>query len=82
MKKIVVPAVDEQAEYVCDVTGKPAYAKMVMTFGYGSERDLEVLEMDLSDQAAEEIIQFLKTKSPGISLREGPVSSCPLCGRR
>ncbi len=34
MKKIITPGVREEAQYVCDVTGKPAVAMLVMTFGY------------------------------------------------
>lgn len=81
MKKIITPAVPEKAEYLCDVTSKPAYGKLVLTFGYGSHHDLDVLRMDLSDEAADEIIQFLQSKSPGIKLEEGSFGTCPLCGR-
>jgi hypothetical protein len=83
MKKIITPGVREEAEYVCDVTGKPAYGKLVMEFSFSSHHDEQVLEMDLSDEAADEIIQFLKTKSPGIKLRDEPFMRhpCPLCGR-
>ena len=35
MKKIITPAVREEAELLCDVTGKPAVAKLIMSFGYG-----------------------------------------------
>ena len=83
MKKITIPGVREEYELICDVTGKPAVAKLVMTFGYGSSRDSQVLEMDISDEAVDEIIHFLQTKSPGIKLRDEGIfrSSCPLCGR-
>lgn len=82
MKKIISPAVREEAEYICDVTGKPAHGKLLVTFGYGSHHDTQVLEMDLSDEAADEIIQFLKAKSPGIKLQDRPMHSYPLCHRR
>lgn len=81
MKKIITPAVREEAEILCDVTGKPAYGKLVISFGYGSHLDTQVLEMDLSDEAADEIIQFLQKKSPGIKLQDEPLYSCLLCGR-
>lgn len=81
MKKIITPAVREEADYLCDVTGKPAYGKLVMSFGYGSHHDTQVLEMDLSDKAADEIIEFLQEKSPEINLQDEPLHSCPLCGR-
>lgn len=43
-----------------------------MTFDYGSRHDLQVLGMDLSDEAADKIRQFLQAKSPGIKLRDVP----------
>lgn len=58
MKKIIRPAVREEAELICDVTGKPAVARLVMTFGYGSFRDMELLEVDLCAEAAEEVLKF------------------------
>lgn len=81
MKKIITPGVREEAEFICDVTGKPAYGKLLMTFGYGSHHDTQMLEVDLSDEAADEIVQFLKTKSPGIKLEDEPMYSCPSCGK-
>ena len=39
MKKITVPETREQAEFICDVTGKPAVAKLMLAFGYGSDHD-------------------------------------------
>ena len=81
MKKIITPGVREEAEHICDVTGRPAVGKLFMTFDFGSRHDLQVLEVDLSDEAADEILQFLQAKSPGIKLRDEPVvGRCPLCG--
>lgn len=54
-----------------------------MTFDYGSRHDRQGLEMDLSDEAADEILQFLQAKSPGIKLRDEPtIGRCPLCSTR
>lgn len=85
MKKIVKPGVPEESEIVCDVTGKPAVAHLIMTFGYGSQRDMDVLRLDLADDVAEEIVVYLKAKYPKLQyLNEDEVDllRCPLCNRR
>jgi hypothetical protein len=64
MKKIITPAVREDAEYICDVTGKPAVAKLVMTFGYGSQRDMDLLNVDLCSEVAEDVLKLLQGKYP------------------
>jgi hypothetical protein len=54
-----------------------------MAFDYGGRHDLQVLEMDLSDEPADEILQFLQAKSPEIKLRDEPLMGrSPLCGAR
>lgn len=70
MKKIITPAVREESELICDVTGKPAVATLVMRFGYGSSRDLDVLRLDLADEIAEEIAAYLKGKYPNLQYQE------------
>ena len=70
MKKIIVPEVKEQAELICDVTGKPAVAKLTLWFGYGSDHDGEKLEVDLSREAANEVCALLQSKYP--QFRLGP----------
>ncbi len=84
MKKIITPAVREEAEYVCDVTGKPAVATLVMTFGHGSARDMDVLRVDLSREAAEEVLALLQSKYPQFVPKEAEslMEPCPLCGRQ
>ncbi len=84
MKKIITPAVHEEAEYLCDVTGKPAVAKLVMTFGYGSQRDMDLLSVDLSSEVAEEVLKHLQSKFPQFQTQEEEsfLSPCPLCGSR
>ena len=64
MKKITVPETREQAELICDVTGKPAVAKLTLTFGYGSDHDGEMLEADLSNEIANEVLALLQAKYP------------------
>lgn len=66
MHKIITPAVPEIAEYICDFTGKklknwPA-ATLIMDFGYGSEKDGASFQLDLSDEAAQEILDLIKSK--------------------
>ncbi len=84
MRKIITPGVREEAEYVCDVTGKPAVATLVMTFGYGSARDMDVLRVDLSNEAAEDVLALLQSKYPQFVPKEAEsvMDPCPLCGRR
>jgi len=64
MKKIIVPETREQAELICDVTGKPAVAKLTLTFGYGSDHDGEMLEADLSNEIANGVLALLQAKYP------------------
>ena len=70
MKKIIQPAVREESELVCDVTGKPAVAKLRMEFGYGSRRDMDLLEVDLCDEVAEEVLKLLQSKYPQFQPKE------------
>ncbi len=70
MKKIITPGVREEAEYVCDVTGKPAVAALVMTFGYGSARDMDVMRVDLSREAAEDVLRCSSRNIPSSSPRK------------
>ena len=64
MKKIIVPETREQAEFICDVTGKPAVAKLTLTFGYGSDHDGEMLEADLGNEIANDVLALLHAKYP------------------
>ena len=82
MKKIITPAVREEAEFICDETGKPAVAKLVMSFGYGSFRDMDLLVVDLSVETAEEVLQLLQSKYPQFQPKEErEPMDCALCGR-
>ena len=83
MKKIITPGVREEYELICDVTGKPAVAKLAMTFGYGSPRDLDLLKVDLCSEVAEEVLKLLQSKYPQFQTEDGDMlSACPVCGRR
>ena len=64
MKRITVPEMRKQAEFICDVTGKPAVAKLMLTFGYGSDHDGEMLEADLSNEIANDVLALLQAKYP------------------
>lgn len=82
MKKIIQPAVREEAEFICDVTGKPAVARLVMTFGYGSCRDMDLLAVDLCNGAAEEVLKLLQSKYQQFQPKEvESYNPCPVCRR-
>jgi hypothetical protein len=83
MKKIIKPAVREEYELVCDVTGKPAVAKLVLWFDYyGGVRDSELLWVDLCEEVAEDILKLLQSKYPQIQTEKGSTPMhCPLCRR-
>jgi hypothetical protein len=83
MKKIITPGVREESELICDITGEPAVAKLVMTFGYGSQRDMDLLNVDLSSEVAEEVLKLLQSKYPQFQpeeQRDGWVD-CPFCNK-
>lgn len=84
MKKITKPGVREEYELVCDVTGKPAVARLLMSFGYGSERDMDLLDVDLCNEAAEEVLKLLQSKYPQFQSQEHREGwpDCPLCGNK
>lgn len=68
MKKSIVPGAREQAEFLCDVSGKPAVARLVLKFGYGSDHDGQMLDADLSCEVAEEVLALLRSKYPQFEL--------------
>jgi hypothetical protein len=83
MKKIITPAVREEAETLCDVTGKPAVARLVLAFDYyGGVHDEKVMKVDLSEEAAADLLALLQKKYPQITTQEhGTPIACPWCGR-
>ena len=82
MKKIIKPGVPEESETVCDATGKPAVAGLVMWFWYGSSHDGRRLKVDLCDEVAEEILEILQRKYPRFKIDEREwIMHCPLCER-
>lgn len=68
MKKILVPGVREEAEYVCDVSGQPAVASLALKFGYPSDHDGQMIEADLGNEAANEILALLQSRYPRLKL--------------
>jgi hypothetical protein len=64
MKKILKPGVKEEYELICDVTGKPALARL---FWSGSRRDLEILDVHLSDEIAGDIVKLLQSQVSAVS---------------
>ena len=83
MKKIITPAVREEAEYVCDVTGQSAVARLALSFDYyGGVHDCQVLEVDLCEEAAVEVLELLRSKYPQFQTRQGDMANpCPMCGK-
>src|SRR6266516_4662506 len=82
MKKVIRPEVREEYELLCDVTGKPAVAKLVLAFDYyGGVQDCEVLRLDLCEEVAVEILKLVQDKYPQFRSEEGEPSMCPMCGR-
>jgi hypothetical protein len=83
MKKITKPAVHEEYETLCDVTGKPAVAELVMYFWYGSSHDGDLLKVDMCNEVAEDVLKLLQSKYPQFKTTDDRenVMCCPLCGR-
>lgn len=86
MKKIIKPGVREESETVCDVTGKPAVAKLVLAFDYyGGRHDCKVLRADLCEEVAACILKLLQSKYPQFQTQESErfeaAATCPLCRR-
>src|ERR1044071_4019863 len=64
VKKIITPGVREEYETLCDATGKPAVAGLVMWFWYGSSHDGYRLKVDMCDEVAEDVLKLLQGKYP------------------
>ena len=67
MKKVLKPSEKEEAVYYSDFNGKCfgefyPEATLSFTFDYGSKYDGEALTVHLSDEEAELVLEFLKTK--------------------
>ena len=76
------PAVREEAEYICEVTGKLAVAGLVMRFWYGSSHDMHRLKVDMCDEVAEDVLKMLQSKYPQFQAQEEEdFTRCPLCRR-
>lgn len=67
MKKVITPARKETAVYYSDFSGKcfdsfGPNACLTLEFNYGSKHDFGKIELHLSDEDAEKVLDFLKTK--------------------
>ncbi len=67
MKKVIKPSKPEEAVYYSDFKGKSfgnfyPEATLSFQFDYGSKYDGETLTVHLSDEEAEQLLDFLKTK--------------------
>ena len=85
MKKIITPAVRKEAKYVCDVTGKPAVARLALAFDYyGGVHDCKVLRVDMCEEVGAEVLNFLQSKFPHVQIQEqerlSSIAGCPMCG--
>ena len=83
MKKIITPAVREEYETLCDATGKPAVAGLVMYFWYGSSHDGYRLKVDMCDEVAEDVLKLLQSKYSQFKPEDNHEMwlHCPLCER-
>ena len=67
---------------LCDATGRPAVAGLVMYFWYGSSHDGERLKVDLCDEVADDVLKLLQNKYPQFQTApEENLMCCPLCSR-
>ena len=81
-KKIITPGVREEYETLCDATGKPAFAGLVMYFWYGSSRDGQVLKADMCEEVAEDVLKLIQSKYPQFQIEEcDSIMACPWCRR-
>jgi hypothetical protein len=67
MKKVTKPSENEEAVYYSDFSGKllnwvEPPVKLILDFNYGSKYDESKIELDLDDDDAKLILDFLKTK--------------------
>lgn len=67
MKKITKPASKEEAVYYSDFSGKifdqyEAPAELSFSFNYGSKYDTSKVTLHLTDEEAEEVLDFIKQK--------------------
>jgi len=82
MKKIITPAIPEESEILCDATGKPAVAGLVMWFWYGASHDGSRLKVDMCDEVAEDVLKMIQSKYPQFKIEEERMFMyCPLCER-
>jgi hypothetical protein len=78
------PEVREEYELPCDVTGKPAVAKLVLCFDYyGGVRDCGLPQVDLCEEVAVDILKPLQSEYPEFKTgTDEDFMGCPLCRRQ
>lgn len=67
MKKVIEPATNETAVYYSDFSGIcfdhfGPNAELTFEFNYGSKYDSGTVKLHLSDEEAEQVLSFIKTK--------------------
>lgn len=67
MKKVVAPATKETAVYYSDFSGKcfdefGPTVEMSFEFNYGSNYDSSKIQLHLTNEEAEQVLDFIKTK--------------------
>ena len=61
MKKVLVPYQKEESIKLCDKhTEQQCAGNLWLTFGYGSKHDSCELSLDLCDECADKLLQYLK----------------------
>lgn len=63
MKKVIVPYQREESIKLCDKHRKRECAgNMWLTFGYGSSHDMSEMSIDMCDECADRLIEYLKNE--------------------
>ena len=70
MKIIKQPHVDEIAEFVCDICGKPGVSILKFSFGYGSDFDLEYIDAHFCNDHGAKIRELLLERCPCLQIKE------------
>lgn len=61
MKKVIVPAVREEAKYFCDKhSDRECFTKVITSCWYGSKFDMLNLKMHLCDECMEKFYNYVK----------------------
>lgn len=60
MKRVIVPGVREECEFVCDSCKKDAYGCLQFSFWYGSKKDMTQATLHLCDECADSVINSIQ----------------------